>query len=94
MTCYVLAQAKGDQTTLGQGSGFCLEAGQLYGVKGDCKQLVIPLPLRERVMWLAHDSPQAMYQAADCTLAQITQQFYWLVICTQVHHYYVACPEC
>lgn len=79
-----------------QSPRFSMFKGALYWEEGEVRhwQLVIPQPLRQRLLYPAHNVPFASHQATRNTLARIFQWFYWLGVYTQVARYCAACLGC
>jgi hypothetical protein len=63
-------------------------AGRVY------KQLVVPTPLRDKVMTVAHDSPMAGHMGVRRTIDRIWQVFYWPGICSQIRRFCRSCDKC
>lgn len=65
-----------------------VENGQVF------KQLVVPKPLRESVLHLAHDMPLAGHLQTKKTLDRVMSQFYWPGIQSDVKRYCASCDAC
>ena len=77
---------------------FCRKKGILYRVyrKGGSQmtQLVVPKPIRETVVRLAHDPPMGGHLGSKKTLERIWGTFYWPGLCAQVRRYCESCEQC
>ena len=87
---------KGTQSTISgtQEARYILKNDILYQVKGECENLVVPGPIREKVMTLAHSIPWSGHLGKDKTLARIGSRFSWPNMYTDVSSFVRACPEC
>lgn len=56
--------------------------------------MVVPSPLKQQVLSLAHDPPLVGHFSPDKTLSWILDRFYWPGICAQVQHSCSPCQEC
>lgn len=72
---------------------FSVDQGLLYRWTKVRSQLVIPSPLRQRVLYLAHDLPLAGHLGPQNTYDRITARFYWPGIKAQVQCYCTTCRE-
>ncbi|KAK7095859.1 hypothetical protein V1264_005220 [Littorina saxatilis] len=58
------------------------------------KQLVVPTPLRDKVMTVAHDSPMAGHMGIRRTIDRVWQVFYWPGICSHIRRFCRSCDKC
>ena len=74
----------GDKETPGTGSlleeeRYILKNQMLYQVKGGIETLVVPGPMRQKVMTLAHSIPWSGHLGRYKTLARVCSRFSWPV---------------
>lgn len=79
---------------LQSGPFFQLMSRVLHRCCGNLTQLMVPTPLRDLMLQLAHDLSLAGHQVAEKTLACIQHPFYWPGIKAQVQRDCASCPEC
>ena len=77
-----------------QEEGYILKNDILYHVKGECENLVVPGPIREKVMTLAHSIPWSGHLGKHKTLARIGSRFSWPNMYTDVSNFVLTCPDC
>lgn len=57
-------------------------------------QIVVPAPLQQKVLYLAHDAPLAGHLGTAKTLSRILQHFYWPGVNKTVKDYCRSCDVC
>jgi len=57
-------------------------------------QIVVPKPLRAKILKLAHDIPGAVHLGMIKTKKRLEQHFYWLSMSEDIKLYIRACDAC
>ncbi|KAL2081694.1 hypothetical protein ACEWY4_023547 [Coilia grayii] len=73
---------------------YVVKNGILYQIKGQQETLVVPKPLRCKVMTLAHSIPWSGHLGKYKTLARLGNRFSWPNIYTDITDFVRTCPEC
>ena len=89
----------GDKETPGTGSfleeeRYILKNQMLYQMKGGIETLVLPGPMRQKVMTLAHSIPWSGHLGRYKTLARVGSRFSWPNMYTDVSEFVRTCSEC
>ena len=58
------------------------------------EQLVVPSPLRNKLLWLAHDIPAAAHLAERKTRYRLMSHFWWSKCAKHIHEYVSSCDIC
>ena len=89
----------GEKETPGTGSfleeeRYILKNQMLYQMKGGIETLVLPGPMRQKVMTLAHSIPWSGHLGRYKTLARVGSRFSWPNMYTDVSEFVRTCSEC
>ena len=57
-------------------------------------QIVVPKPLRDKILQLSHDIPAAAHIGITETKSRVQQQFYWPTMVSDIKHYVQTCDIC
>ena len=57
-------------------------------------QIVVPKPLRAKILQLAHDIPAAAHLGITKTKHRVQQHFYWPTMISDIKHYVQTCDVC
>ena len=57
-------------------------------------QIVVPKPLRVKILQLAHDIPAAAHLGINKTKNRVEQHFYWPTMISDIKHYVQTCDVC
>ena len=73
---------------------FVLRGGRLVRISAEGEQLVVPKPLRAKVLNLAHNIPWSGHLGQQKTLDRIATRFYWPGVYQEVVAFCKSCPTC
>ena len=71
--------------------GFC---DRLAPSESEIHQVVLPAPLRAKVLYIAHDIPAAGHLGVAKTTSRLLRHFYWPTVCKDVKSYCRTCARC
>lgn len=73
---------------------YLIKEDRLYWQGMEGERLVVPVPMRERVLQLGHSVPLAGHLGQQKTLARIASRFHWPRLYMDVVDFCKSCPEC
>lgn len=82
------------QTMFSQKEHYLIKEDRLYWQGTEGERLVVPVPMRERVLQLGHSVPWAGHLGQKKTLARIASRFHWPRLYMDVVDFCKSCPEC